>query len=238
MNEITIKFHGQIYYSLEDFARNMYLYSDEAFTILKSQKFLKILYKINQNLYNTIAELLRTPFQQDALVFKAQYLLNPLMVISYHGYRFNSFQALGKKILSFAPSIDIYLKDFLKYHLLTFYMEKTKYDFKEPKLYQEVKKLEDEFLINENRAYFKLGFLLEGSGQIFYHGKKFSSPQEFLSHAKEGVNIIDFASSMVKSQYIFACLEYLHYDQEISLFETMVHLIEQKEKENDNLRKV
>ena len=76
MNEITIKFHGQIYYSLEDFARNMYLYSDEAFTILKSQKFLKILYKINQNLYNTIAELLRTPFQQDALVFKAQYLLN------------------------------------------------------------------------------------------------------------------------------------------------------------------
>lgn len=236
--EICIKIKDKVYYSLKEFASEMYLYPDEAFCVIKSQKFLKILYKCNEKMYNIIAELLQTPFQIDALVFKVSYILNPLMEIKHHHYVFKDFKALGAKILSFAPDVDIYLKDFLKYHLLSFYMEVTKYDVKEMLIYQKVKELEQEFLVNENRAYFKLGFLLEGSKSIVYNDKRFFSPKRLMAYAIQPVYITDFASSFLKSQYVLAWLSYLGYDKEISLFENYLNVIEVKEKKNDNIRKI
>lgn len=236
--EPVIRLKNQTYYSFPEFAQNIYLYPDESMALVKSQKFLKTLYNYNQNMYNEIADLLCAPFQQDALLFKVQYILNPLMGIRHHGYAFPDFVSLGRKILSYGPNTDIYLKDFLKYHLLSYYMEKTKYDRKEPALYQKILLLENEYLSNENRAYFKLGFLLEGSHEIFYNDKRFSRPADFLSYVMLPVNITDFASSFIKSQYAFAWLEVLGYQRQITLFENLVSSVEQKEKKNDNLRKV
>ena len=151
--DLSIRINEKYYDSIEKFAHDIYLYHDEAFSLIKSQKFLKILYKYNEKMYNDIVGLLTNPFQQDALLFKVQYILNPLMGIKYHGYNFNDFTSLGKKIILYGPLTDIYLKDFLKYKLLSFYMEKINYDKKEPALYSKIKKLEEEFVSNENRAY-------------------------------------------------------------------------------------
>ena len=160
------------------------------------------------------------------------------MSIRHHGYNFIDFAALGKQIVLYGPKTDIYLKDFLKYQLLSYYMEVTKYDIKEPVIYQRVKELEEEFKDNEDRAYFKLGFILEGSNTIYYREKKYNQIDEFLKCAIKPVNITDFAARYIKSQYIYAWLEILDKKDKVVLFENLVSSIEQKEKENDHLRKV
>ena len=68
-------------------------------------------------MYNNIVELMSSPFQQDALLFKVQYILNPIMGLCYHNYYFDNFVSLGKQIIAYGPKTDIYLKDFLKYKL-------------------------------------------------------------------------------------------------------------------------
>lgn len=235
---LIIKVGKKSYYSIVDFAKEIYLQHDESFALIKSEKFLKTLYNFDQNMYNRIVELLSNPFQQDALLFKVQYILNPLMELHYHGYAFKDFMSLGKKIISYGPATDIYLKDFLKYHLLSYYMEVTKYDQKKPVLYNKVKILEEEFILNENRAYFKLGFLLEGSNVIIYNGKKFYDAKSLFEYLILPVNIIDFAKDFIKSQYVFAWLEMLGYQKELILFENFILSIEQKEKKNDSIRKI
>ena len=236
--EILIKIKDKTFYSVEEFARNIYLYPDDSFAMIKSQKFLKILYKYDEKMYNDIVVALQAPFQQDELLFRIQYILNPLMGIRHHGYLFEDFISLGKQIIAYGPSVDIYLKDFLKYRLLTYYMVKTRYDEKEPLLYKEVMKLEEEFKVNENRAYFKLGFLLNDSKAISYNNKKFVNPKEFLSYVMLPVNITGFGKSFIQSQYVFAWLDYLGYKKEIILFENLVDSVTKKERENDNIRKV
>ena len=235
---IVIKLGKKYYSTIEEFAKEIYLQHEEALALIKSEKFLKILYNYNQKMYNNIVELMSNPFQQDALLFKTQYILNPIMGLCYHNYYFDNFASLAKQIIAYGPKTDIYLKDFLKYKLLSYYMEITKYDVKNPSLYKNVKKLEEEFLDNENRAYFKLGFLLEGSNIIIYNGKKFENPKKLFEYLIMPVNIIDVAKDFIKSQYVLAWLEIKGFQKEIVLFENLVISIEQKERKNDSIRKI
>lgn len=235
---ILIKLGKNYYSSIEEFAKKIYLQHEEALALIKSEKFLKILYNYNQKMYNNIVELMSSPFQQDALLFKVQYILNPIMGLCYHNYYFDNFVSLGKQIIAYGPKVDIYLKDFLKYKLLSYYMEITKYNIKNPSLYKNVKELEEEFLNNENRAYFKLGFLLEGSNIIIYNGKKFVESKKLFEYLIMPVNIIDVAKDFIKNQYVLAWLEIKGFQKEIVLFENLVISIEQKERKNDSIRKI
>lgn len=236
--DLIIKLGSNTFYSMEEFAKNIYLYHDEALALIKSKKFLKILYNYNEKMYNNIVELLSQPFQNDAFLFKTQYIINPIMSLRYHGYNFENVEELGKKILSFGPQIDIYLKDFLKYKLLSYYFEVVHFDERKPQLYKNIKTLEEEFLTNENKAYFKLGFVLDNQKCILYNGKKFNDVKQFMSYVILPVSITEFAKDFIKSQYVFAWLDYLGYKKEISLFESIVDNVEQKERKNDNLRKI
>lgn len=236
--DLIIKLGSNTFYSMEEFAKNIYLYHDEALALIKSKKFLKILYNYNEKMYNNIVELLSQPFQNDAFLFKTQYIINPIMSLRYHGYNFENVEELGKKILSFGPQIDIYLKDFLKYKLLSYYFEVVHFDERKPQLYKSIKTLEEEFLTNENKAYFKLGFVLDNQKCILYNGKKFNDVKQFMSYVILPVSITEFAKDFIKSQYVFAWLDYLGYKKEISLFESIVNNVEQKERKNDNLRKI
>lgn len=236
--DLIIKLGSNTFYSMEEFAKNIYLYHDEALALIKSKKFLKILYNYNEKMYNNIVELLSQPFQNDAFLFKTQYIINPIMSLRYHGYNFENVEELGKKILSFGPQIDIYLKDFLKYKLLSYYFEVVHFDERKPQLYKNIKTLEEEFLTNENKVYFKLGFVLDNQKCILYNGKKFNDVKQFMSYVILPVSITEFAKDFIKSQYVFAWLDYLGYKKEISLFESIVDNVEQKERKNDNLRKI
>ena len=236
--DLIIKLGSNTFYSMEEFAKNIYLYHDEALALIKSKKFLKILYNYNEKMYNNIVELLSQPFQNDAFLFKAQYIINPIMSLRYHGYNFENVEELGKKILSFGPQIDIYLKDILKYKLLSYYFEVVHFDERKPQLYKNIKTLEEEFLTNENKAYFKLGFVLDNQKCILYNGKKFNDVKQFMSYVILPVSITEFAKDFIKSQYVFAWLDYLGHKKEISLFESIVDNVEQKERKNDNLRKI
>ena len=52
--DINIKIKNKVFYSFEEFAKNIYLYPDEAFHLIKSQKFLKFLYNYNKKMYNKV----------------------------------------------------------------------------------------------------------------------------------------------------------------------------------------
>ena len=108
----------------------------------------------------------------------------------------------------------------------------------QPTISVALKKLEEEFLDNENRAYFKLGLLLEGSNIIIYNGKKFENPKKLFEYLIMPVNIIDVAKDFIKSQYVLAWLEIKGFQKEIVLFENLVISIEQKERKNDSIRKI
>ena len=52
------------------------------------------------------------------------------------------------------------------------------------------------------------------------------------------VNISGFSKTFISSQYLLAYLELMGYQKEIILFENFVSSVEQKEKKNDDIRKI
>ena len=152
MFKIKIKDH--VITSLEELGRNMYLYPEAFETLLVSTKFLKILKDENKELLEKLIKLNHEVRDVNAFLFHAQYLFCPHMELKHHRYSFSNLKELGKQILSFGPKVDIYLKDFLKYKLLSKYMVDQGYDVRNSTLYHKVLELEQLFLVNENKAYF------------------------------------------------------------------------------------
>ena len=108
--------------SLEELGKKMYLHEDASEKLLTSPKFLKFLKEYDIDKYNKLIEVNHKAREHEEFVFLAQYIFSPVMNIRHHGYQFNSLKELGDKIISFGPEIDVYLKDFLKYKLLSQYM--------------------------------------------------------------------------------------------------------------------
>ena len=117
-----IQIKDKIYASLEEFGREMYLYPEACETLLTSTKFLKALANENKELFEKLVALNRDVRDANAFLFHAQYLFCPHMELKHHRYSFATIKELGQQILEFGPKIDIYLKDFLKFKLLSKYM--------------------------------------------------------------------------------------------------------------------
>ena len=141
---------NEVFSSIEEFARNIYLHPDASEKILTSTKFLSLLAKENRNKFDQLIGINRAFKDAEAFLFYAQYALCPHMELRHHGYLFSSLEELGKKILSFGPEVDIYLKDFLKHKLLSKYMKDQGLNEKDPQIYSRVLELEKKFKENEN----------------------------------------------------------------------------------------
>lgn len=218
-----------VFYSIEEFARNIYLHPDASKKILTSTKFLSLLAKEDRDKFDKIVSLTRAVNDIDAFLFYAQYLLCPHMELRHHGYIFDSLEELGKKILSFGPEVDVYLMDFLKYKLLSKYMKDQGLDIKEPMVFERVIELEKKFIENPNKAYFLLGFALAKCNTIVYEHEVFDDVKTFISRMITDRKIIRFSSTLESSQYVYAWLEVNGYENVVNNYRSLVETIEKLE---------
>lgn len=222
----VIKLENQIITSLKELGEKMHLYEDASEKLLTSPKFLKFLKENDINKFNRLIELNHRVREHEEFIFLAQYIFNPVMNIRHHGYVFNSFQELGQQIIDFGPDVDIYLKDFLKYKLLTQYMELMGFDKTDTNLYNRVIELELLYEENENKAYFLLGFTLSNCGIIKYCGKSYDDINLFFKEMAMNKNITSFFLLIDKSQYVISWLTYLGYEEEINKYQSIINLID------------
>ncbi len=211
--------------SLEDLGRKMYLYEDASEALLTSNKFLKFLKEYDYEKYKKLIELNHQKREHEEFIFLAQYIFCPLMNIRHHGYEFNSLEELGEKIINYGPEIDIYLKDFLKFHLLSQYMEMMEYDKSDKKNYLVIKNLEKLFLENENKAYFLLGFILSKCDIITYCKRQYDDVNRFFLEMVLDRNIIAYSSLIDKNQYVLSWLTYLGKISQVDKYQSIINSI-------------
>lgn len=211
--------------SLEDLGRKMYLYEDASEALLTSNKFLKFLKEYDYEKYRKLISLNHQKREHEEFIFLAQYIFCPLMNIRHHGYEFNSLKELGEKIINYGPEIDIYLKDFLKFHLLSQYMEMMEYDKVDKENYLAIKNLEKLFLENENKAYFLLGFILSKCDIITYCKRPYDDVNRFFLEMVLDRNIIAYSSLIDKNQYVLSWLTYLGKKSQVDKYQSMINSI-------------
>ncbi len=211
--------------SLEDLGRKMYLYEDASEALLTSNKFLKFLKEYDYEKYKKLIELNHQKREHEEFIFLAQYIFCPLMNIRHHGYEFNSLKEMGEKIINYGPEIDIYLKDFLKFHLLSQYMEMMEYDKVDKENYLAIKNLEKLFLENENKAYFLLGFILSKCDIITYCKRPYDDVNRFFLEMVLDRNIIAYSSLIDKNQYVLSWLTYLGKNSQVDKYQSMINSI-------------
>lgn len=224
-----IKIKDNVFASLEEFGRNMYLYPEACESLLVSTKFLKALADENRELFEQLVKLNHEVRDVNAFLFHAQYLFCPHMGLKHHGYSFDTIKELGEQILQFGPKIDIYLKDFLKFKLLSKYMRDQGYDVRKADTYQKVLQLEELFLENENKAYFLLGFVLAESDVIIFDKKEYSDVGEFFSNMITDHYIISYSHNLEVDQYVYAWLEVKGLKKEVNRFKALIETIENLE---------
>ncbi len=227
-----IVLQDHVFSSIEEFARNIYLYPDASEKTLTSTKFLNLLAKVDKDKFNRLIEVNHKYKDANAFIFFAQYALCPHMELKYHGYMFKNLEELGKKILLFGPKVDIYLKDFLKYHFLSEYMETNGLNIQNVEIYNRVLELEKLFIENENKAYFLLGFALAKCNTIVYERESFTDVKEFFSRMIKDKSITRFSNELEQSQYVYAWLEVKGYSKLVNNYRSLVETIEQMERKN------
>lgn len=226
---VIIKIKDQDYFSFEEFAKNIYMYPDESYKLINSRKFLLMLKKENEAMYNSIIELRKSETQEGAFIFKVQYVFCPLMELKYYKGKYFTLEELGKRILNGAPRIDIYIQELIKYKLISYYMKIQGLDKLEPGFYKKIIDLEESFSYNEIRTYFKMGFILSKSKEIVYRRRKYIDVKAFFDVILSPAIITSFASDFEKDQYLFAWLEILGYEKELIKFDAIISSVEEWE---------
>lgn len=227
MFRIVIK--DKVFTSLEEFGRNMYLYPEACENLLTSAKFLKALAEEDRELFDKLVTLNHEIRDVNAFLFHAQYLFCPHMELKHHTYSFENLKDLGEQILEFGPKIDIYLKDFLKFKLLSKYMRDHGIDSKKPSLYNRVIELEELFYENENKAYFLLGFALAETKKIKFNHKEYSDFKKFFEDMITDYYIVNYSVNLESNQYIYAWLEINGFEKQIKKYKALLDTIEQME---------
>ncbi len=226
--ELDLYFGEEHITSLVELGQKMYLYVDQAYSFIMREDFLLDLSVHEPFLFAKLQSIMDV--EDDYLfVFKASYIFCPYMTFRYAGYKFENFKELGERILHFAPQIDAYLEDILKFRLLSWHMELQGKNKTNKVLYKRILEIENEYQSNSNFAYFTLGFQLSGVKVIIYKGRPYVYPKVFFEYMTNDSNITEFALEFEKNQYVFAWLKYLGYEAVLTRYHSLVELITAKE---------
>ncbi len=222
---VTIKIRDKEFYSFEEFASNIYRFQEESFVLINSKKFLTLLKSEKPELFKQVINLRETETNDFCFTFKVSYLFNPLMPLQFYNCCFSDIKELGRKILNGAPKIDVYTMDFFKNSLMSYYLRLKGYDCTDPVLYSKIVQLEHNFLENEQRSYFKFGFLLAQTQKIVYRRRGYKNISAFFDYILKSNKLHEFAMDFDKNQYVFAWLELLGKENAIKKFESLVQTI-------------
>ena len=217
-------------------AKHVYLYPGRFYAMFNKPAFAKTLRNEDKRKYQEFLNLKRQNYIPDIFVYKVSYILNPYMILRYHHFKFDSYKKIGETMLSYGPTVDVYLKDLIIYHLLSEYMERMRDDKRYAKLYQLVKQAERDSLTNPNFAYWTLAFQLAETKTLTFNGHKFNQPEEFFRQVSVLSDLFPFSSSFLKNQCVIAWLSYLGYSSQVKRFKNLSELTDAKE--NDIAQKL
>lgn len=227
--ELDVYFENLHISNLVELGQNMYLYSDLAFSLIINHDFITKLKEEEPKLYERFLELQQIE-DDDEFVFKVSYLFCPFMSLRYRGYKFDSLDRLGEKMLNFGPSIDVYLMDLIQKHLISYVLELQGLNTVSKDVYRSIKRAESIYTENSQKAYWTLAFELSKSSVLVYNEKAYINPNSFLEAMSSDANIIKFALELENNEYLFAWLHFLHYEKQLKRYENLVKLIEEREK--------
>lgn len=213
--------------NLVELGQNMYLYPNLAFSLILRDDFQEALRQEEPLIYQRFEEL-KDIEDDDIFVFKVSYLFCPYMTLRYHKYRFDKLEDLGNKMINFGPTIDVYLEDLLKNHLISYVFELQGLNTISKESYRYIKEAERLYLTNRTRAYFKLAFNLSKLNVLVYNGRAYVNPKSFLEAMTNDVNITKFALEFEENDYFFAWLDYLGYQKRIERFYNLVNYIDER----------
>jgi hypothetical protein len=229
-------YKGKGYSSFEEMGKEVYLYPGRFYVFFQSKPFLRLLYQ-DKKRYSEYLSLLEEKDIPDVFLFRMSYILNPYMSLRYHHFLFRSYKELGEQMLFYGPTVDVYLKDLLVYHLLSAYMEKVGDTKRYMSIYASVKECEKEAADRENVAYWKLAFALAGTKEIVYRHTSYSSPKEFFNDHLVLSSLIELSEHLEESEYVLAWLEMNGFDFKLSTYRGLVQSEEKQEEAARELEK-
>jgi len=227
MNKKVSVFKGKYYDNLLQASKDAYKYPNRFYNFFVSSEFFQILKLEDEVKYEKIMELRNLDLINDVYTFLVADILNPFNKLSYQHFQFDTYQDIGKQILQFGPTIDVYLKDLLYYHLISFYMENCAEDKKYPDIYSLIKRKEEAAKINVNSAYWELGFELSNSYDLIYEGKVFKTPAEFFKYISDISDFINFSSTFLENGYVLTWLKYKGHSYTVSRFISLINVADQ-----------
>lgn len=225
-------FSGKSYSSLLELAKDCYLYPNRFNKFYNSNKFLTILKNEDSKKYEEFLKIKKMNYRNEIFNFKVSYLLNPYMKLSYEHFIFDDYKKIGTTMLSYAPIVDVYLKDLLIYHLLSEYMENTNDNKRYESIYLKVKENEKKVSQSQNLAYWNLAFDLVGDNTLIYKGKKFTNPKDFFEYIQVVNDLLIFSSSFLEDGLVICWLERLGYSYLISKLLSLIDLSNQIDQTN------
>ncbi len=208
--------------------KDVYLYPGRFYKFFASKIFLRALYEDKER-YHKYAELMKENPSPDVFLFKMSYILNPYMSLRYHKFIFASYKEVGQAILSYGPTIDVYLKDLLICGLLKDYMVSQGDDKKQEGAFQTVCLCQKEADEDVETAYWKLGFLLSGTKELIYEGVKFTSPSEFFSSRLVLSSLVPFSRTFLQDKLVLTWLRISGEEKKVNEFLSLQSVADEKD---------
>lgn len=223
------------YSSFIEMGKDVYLYPGKFYKYFQSKQFLTELNK-DKKRYLQYLNLKAENNIPDVFIFKMSYILNPYMSLRYHKFKFDTYKELGEMMLFYSPIVDVYLKDFIIYNLLSSYMERLGDDHKFPHIYKKLKEIEEIAKTDDQKAYWLLAYFLADTKKLHYRNKIYDSPDKFFSSQLGISSLIDFSSSFLADKAVLTWLEINGYEERLKRFESLTKVNDANEKKAKQTR--
>jgi len=226
----------KVYYTdFVSMGKDVYKYPGRFIQFFSSRPFIKAIFE-DKARYKAYQDLKKQDVIPDVFLFKMSYILNPYMSLRYHHFSFSSYDELGKTMLSYGPTVDVYLKDLIIYHLLSSYMKTNRDDRNYPREYSFVREAEKTAVEDENTAYWILAFKLAKTDKLIYKGKQYDDPKSFFDDNMMISDLLSFSSSFLTDKCVLSWLRYLGKEYLVDQYISLVKLADAKdEKASDKI---
>lgn len=169
-------YQNKTYHTIFELAKDMYLFGEDFKRDFKTNNdFFAFVDSQSPEKAERLENLTRQMLNNDVLLFKASYLLNPYMTFRFNGREFKDWSLMGKKMMEKSPNTIPYYEEILRFSLLSHQMESSEENKRNPSLYQDILDIENDAKNDLAFAYFELAYLLSGKNTLIYQGVEYEN---------------------------------------------------------------
>lgn len=230
---MTYTLDERIYDNLFTLGKEMYLDSDLFAQELRRGTLLSFIQSLDKEKYERIQKLTLQALPNDVFVYEASYILNPFMSLRIKNRKFDTYEELGKAMLSTSPKADPILLELVKYGLISPQMKRTFFDAEHRGLYLKIVDLEETAEKSLLESYFSIAYALYPGKKIIYNGVEYKDLVNlcyFLCKSEKDLSSLgaSFSSSPLLKAYHKAFPEEMDLD-------TYFHLCNQADLQKEKL---